>query len=216
MKTSTSLSALAPALVKVHKALKIVVKDSTNPHFKNKYASLEGINESVRPLLATNGFALIQGVTVPTTDAEGHLTSMTLTTTLLHESGEWISNDVVMPLDKPSAQGAGSAVTYGRRYGLSSLLALSTDEDDDGAAASVARPAAASPAARTDPLIMPMGKAKGQPNRDQTTEALTSALAWAKEKDKFPEWRIQVEGELARRRQAGEHPAGPDSDDLPF
>ena len=78
-------------------------------------------------------------------------------------------------------------------------------------------PAAAAPSAprESDPLKMPCGSTKGEPNRTQSTEHLTKALNWAKEKDKFPEWRIQVEAELARRRQSGEDDEL-DSSELPF
>lgn len=38
----------------------------------------------------------------------------------------------VMPLAKADPQGAGSAITYARRYALVSMLGLNVDEDDDG------------------------------------------------------------------------------------
>lgn len=149
MKQSAEIAKLAVALVKVHAELKAIGKDSTNPFFKNKYASLDVITETVRPLLAKNGLSLIQG-TSPVTEVAGRLTALTIETTLLHESGEWIATAVTMPVgtvatkdkqgnvvsDEPTAQTAGGAVTYGRRYGLALLLALTTDEDDDGAQAS--------------------------------------------------------------------------------
>jgi hypothetical protein len=63
-------------------------------------------------------------------------TGVCVTTMLLHTSGQWIAFDYQMPLEKPTAQSVGSAITYGRRYGLGSILALATEEDDDGQAAS--------------------------------------------------------------------------------
>jgi hypothetical protein len=62
-------------------------------------------------------------------------------TRLIHTSGEWLASVVPVPVAKGDAHGLGSALSYGRRYGISALLALSTDEDDDGNAAAKAPPA---------------------------------------------------------------------------
>lgn len=132
MKTSSTLAALAPALAKVNAELRTIVKDSTNPHFKNSYASLDTILETVRPILTKHGLSLLQGASTPHTDESGRIAAFSVETMLLHTSGEFISNSAVMPLAKADPQGAGGAMTYGRRYGVSALLALATDEDDDG------------------------------------------------------------------------------------
>jgi hypothetical protein len=63
--------------------------------------------------------------------------SVTVESRIIHTSGEWISTTVTIPVTKPDAHGLGSALTYGRRYSVSALLAISADEDDD-ANASVA------------------------------------------------------------------------------
>jgi hypothetical protein len=127
---SNEINLIAKALVAVQSELVPVIKDSTNPHFKNDYASLEAITEYVRPLLAKNGLAVLQG--------GGEMTNggLSISTTLVHESGQWISSSLEMPLEKATPQSAGSAITYGRRYGLAAFLALTTEEDDDGEAAS--------------------------------------------------------------------------------
>ena len=57
-------------------------------------------------------------------------------TILAHESGEWIQSDLCLPLAKHDPQGVGSAVTYGRRYGLAAIVGIVADIDDDGNAAS--------------------------------------------------------------------------------
>jgi hypothetical protein len=92
--------------------------------------------DEVRPILAKHGLTVIQGMTVPHTDDNGAVRSFVLETMLLHKSGEFLTNAAVMPVSKNDAQGVGSAITYGRRYGVSALLALATDEDDDGNAGS--------------------------------------------------------------------------------
>jgi hypothetical protein len=63
-------------------------------------------------------------------------------TRVLHTSGEWLAGLVTLPVEKSTAQGTGSAISYGRRYGLSALLGL-TAEDDDGQAASAPKSAPA-------------------------------------------------------------------------
>ncbi|EAE2768887.1 TPA: ERF family protein, partial [Listeria monocytogenes] len=58
-------------------------------------------------------------------------------TILMHASGEFVEFDPFMlPLDKNTAQGAGSALTYARRYTLSAAFGIASDEDDDGNSAS--------------------------------------------------------------------------------
>jgi hypothetical protein len=134
MKSSESVAAIAPALVKAGAALGPIGKDATNPAFRNKYATLDAIMEQVRPVLAAHGLCVLQGVTHPET-VDGRVIGLSVETRLLHLSGEWVSTVVTLPVEKATAQGAGSAISYGRRYGLSAILGL-TAEDDDGNAAS--------------------------------------------------------------------------------
>jgi len=153
MKTSASITAVAPALVAAGADLGPVIKDATNPAFRNRYATLDAIMEQVRPVLAKHKLAVCQGVVHPET-ADGRLLSLSVETTILHASGEWIATSVALPVEKVTAQGVGSAISYGRRYGLSAMLGL-TAEDDDGNAASVpsavAAPAKAAPASTPEP-----------------------------------------------------------------
>ena len=135
MKTSESLANLAPALVKASAELRAITKDSTNPHFKSTYASLDTIIDAVRPVLSKYGIAIVQGANTPHTDEAGRVTAFTVETMLLHASGEYLTNAVIMPMGKADPQGAGAAVTYGRRYALSAMLSLATEDDDDGNAA---------------------------------------------------------------------------------
>jgi hypothetical protein len=54
-----------------------------------------------------------------------------LETTLYHTSGEWISGTQLVNPVKNDPQGLGSAITYARRYSLSAILGLVSDDDDD-------------------------------------------------------------------------------------
>lgn len=116
---------LSQALVKFHANLKPIKKDAQNPFFKSDYLTLSGILDAVRQPLAANGLAVIQSMRVQ--DA-----TTILITKLLHESGEEMVSEMIMPvLSDP--QKMGSLLTYYKRYQLQALLLISTsDEDDDG------------------------------------------------------------------------------------
>jgi hypothetical protein len=149
MRQSETVAAVGKALAAAQAEIKTVAKDRTNPHFKNRYATLDAIMEAVRPVLAKHGLSIVQGCTLPN-EVDGRLVLFAVETMVLHASGEYLSNMVYMPIAKQSAQDAGSALTYGRRYGVSALLSLATDDDDDGEQASAPqRQAAPAAAART-------------------------------------------------------------------
>ena len=134
MNQSESIANLALALSIVQGKLTHAKKDSANPFFKSKYADLESVWDSCRELLASNGLAVMQ---FPGEYLEG---SMFLTTIITHKSGEWIGQEMSVPVTKPDAQGAGSALTYMRRYALAAVVGV-VQADDDGNAASSPKPA---------------------------------------------------------------------------
>lgn len=133
MKSSETLGQISPALVAALSELRGVAKDSKNPHFRNDYASLEAVTETARPVLAAHGLAFMQGL------GEYVGGAMTVSTRILHESGEWIESDFQMPVAKSDPQGTASASTYARRYSLMGILGLPA-VDDDGEAASQPAP----------------------------------------------------------------------------
>jgi hypothetical protein len=59
---------------------------------------------------------------------------MTLDTMIVHESGEWIEGSFEIPLGKTDPQGAGSAISYARRYALMAALNMPAVDDDGNAA----------------------------------------------------------------------------------
>ncbi len=125
MNRSDPITELAAAFVKASGELKNPSFDTTNPFFKNKYASLATVRDTVTPILAKHGLSVIQFL--------GHKEGgITCETTLLHTSGQWLSETLYMPATKPDAQGYGSAITYARRYALMALCGVVGDEDDDG------------------------------------------------------------------------------------
>lgn len=97
---------------------------------KLKYATLKAILKTVRPLLAKHGVCLIQ-------ESRTENNKVTITTYLLHKSGEWIASEPYsLSAVSAEAQEIGSATTYARRYSLSSFLGIGAEDDDDGNAAS--------------------------------------------------------------------------------
>jgi hypothetical protein len=128
---SESIANLAAALSVVQGKMSHAVKDSANPFFKSKYADLESVWDACRSLLAENGLAVMQFPGLYT----DHDKSMSLTTIISHKSGEFISQEMSVPVTKADAQGAGSAITYMRRYALAAVVGV-VQADDDGNAAS--------------------------------------------------------------------------------
>jgi hypothetical protein len=115
---------LSQALVKFQSQLKPVAKESENPFFKSSYADLSTILQAVMPLLSSNGLAVIQPMKVQD--------GMTiLITRLVHESGESIESEMILP-PHADPQKYGALITYYKRYQIQALLGINTEEDDDG------------------------------------------------------------------------------------
>jgi hypothetical protein len=126
---SGEIANLAKALGAVQAELKIAIKDKANSFFKSKYADLQTVVDTARPLLVKNGLSVVQ---LP----GGNGQTVTVRTVLLHESGEWLSDDgLAMVPVKTDPQGIASCITYARRYGYMSVIGIVSDDDDDGEAA---------------------------------------------------------------------------------
>lgn len=129
---SQDITKLAKALLNVQRQLLPAARDATNPFTKSRYATLNSVMAASRDALLDNGIWLCQcPVPVEAPGAIGLMTKLTHT-----ESGQWQSSLTVVPLPKADPQGMGSAITYARRYALTAMLGLVT-EDDDGEAASL-------------------------------------------------------------------------------
>ena len=126
---SEQIDKLATALSKAQAVMEAAAKNKRNPHFNSAYADLASIIESVRKPLTDNGLAFTQ--TIQTMQ-----TGLSLETTLLHTSGQWLRSEY--PLIQGTAQQTGSSLTYARRYSLSSIAGIAADEDDDANAATQA------------------------------------------------------------------------------
>jgi hypothetical protein len=125
MKTSESIANIAKALAAFQKEVKQPEKSGENPHFKSKYVTLDGTVKAIHDCAPTHGLSYVQ---MPVTNESG----VGVVTLIMHESGEFIQMDpFILPMDKKTAQGAGSATTYARRYSLSAAFGIVSDLDDD-------------------------------------------------------------------------------------
>lgn len=118
-------------LLEFQNSIEVIKKDGKNSFFKkpdgkaSTYATLPNILAEVKPII--NALKLV--VTQPI--QEGKVFTVITCT----ESGDAVHSSIDLP-SGVNPQNLGSAITYFRRYTLTSLLALEIDEDDDGNAAS--------------------------------------------------------------------------------
>jgi hypothetical protein len=125
---SPELDQLATALAIAQGSIQGAVKDRTNPAFKSSYADLSSVWDACRAALSRNGLSVSQH---PGRLEDG---SATVTTILLHKSGQHIASVcAALPRDQSPAA-VGSVVTYLRRYALAAAVGVAP-EDDDGQAA---------------------------------------------------------------------------------
>ena len=128
MEKSESIKNLAIAMCKAQGEMGGAHKDANNLFFKSKYADLGSVIEVVKEPFATNGLSYVQ---FPINDGD----RIGVETILMHQSGEWLSHQFTVKATKQDAQGAGSVITYCKRYGLQAVAGIPS-EDDDGDAAS--------------------------------------------------------------------------------
>ena len=148
---------IAAALAKAQADMQNPGFDSTNPHFKNKFASLAAVRNAVVPVFAKHGIAVSQDLA----SVEGAVSCKTI---LTHSSGQqMVFGPLVLPVSKNDAQGFGSAATYARRYHLMAVACVVGDDDDDANAAT-GKPATAI-------------KAEAKPVPEDVWIALTDAAA---------------------------------------
>lgn len=133
---SENVNELAAALAKAQAAIDNAKKNKKNPHLGNHYADLASVRDAITKPLASQGIAVVQ------TFATAPEKSVTVETTLMHSSGQWVRSSLTMPVPEGGkqnpAQVLGSVISYARRYALSAIVNISADDDDDAAAVPVA------------------------------------------------------------------------------
>lgn len=130
MRTSNELKNLAIAFVKAQTQMGSAHKGAVNPYYESRYADLQSVLEVIKPALAANGLAFLQ-FPISADGVAG------VTTRLLHESGEWIEDDFLLPISQKNPQAVGSCVSYARRYSMQSICGIAAEDDDGNAASNV-------------------------------------------------------------------------------
>lgn len=130
MKKSESIAEISKALSAFQDEVIQPQKSAANPFFKSKYTPFDDIVKTVNTFAPKHGLSFTQWAL--TDDNKTGVATM-----IMHTSGEWIEfPPLFLPADKNTAQGAGSVVTYAKRYSLAAVFGIASDEDDDGNAAS--------------------------------------------------------------------------------
>lgn len=124
MKHSEQIQEIAAALSKAQGELEDASKDGKANY--GKFATLAAVLQEIRPVFSKYGLAIVQ---VPWTNKD-NAGAFTLTTTLVHSSGQWMSGELELILDKSNMQGIGSAISYARRYMASAMSGVSQEDDD--------------------------------------------------------------------------------------
>jgi len=131
MEKSEKIGAIAGALAKaqsqfpsIERTEKVDYITKTGVKIRYSYAPLAEIIKATKKSLGDNELCIVQAVQ---TDDSGVI----IETMLAHSSGEWIASSYTIAGEAKDPQTMGSLITYGRRYGLSSLLDIAADEDDD-------------------------------------------------------------------------------------
>ncbi len=167
---ATGTPGLAKALCAAQSAMAPAKKELSNPFFKSMYADLAGIIDAIRKPFGDNGLSYVQL-------ASSDKTGVTVTTRLMHVSGEQIESSLWMPLEKLTPQSIGSAITYASRYGLRAMAGVPA-EDDDGNSAS-----------KSDKIPAPVGmegiKAQLSDTKQRTHQAVTFRYGNSKGKSSF-------------------------------
>lgn len=140
MKTSESIAEVSKALTTAWGNIKnpkhnqkVEVKTKNGYTYTFNYTDLGGLIDEVRPHLKENGITIIQE---PYTEVGESGRLICIETMLLHSSGEWMkSNPLKMPALN-SIQDVGGQITYLKRYSLSAMLGVSSEEDNDSNLAS--------------------------------------------------------------------------------
>ena len=126
--SSENVKELAKSMIGVQQELVPALKDGINDYTQSSYATLKSVMEVCKSILLSHGIWLTQ---YPVPVNSGNLG---LVTKIVHAaSGQWQSSLIEMPLAKSDPQGYSSAITYARRYGLSAMIGIITEDDGEGA-----------------------------------------------------------------------------------
>src|SRR5436190_618514 len=107
VRRSDQVEQIALALSKAQGKIKAAERDSKNPFYKSTYSSLSAVWDACREALSENEIAVVQPLS-----GSGRLA--VITTLLLHSSGQWIEERLILTAREDTPQAIASAATYGR------------------------------------------------------------------------------------------------------
>jgi len=109
--------------------------ENTKKAHKYKYAPLEIVINTIRPMLGEHGLGFQQYVILSDDEKKVYISTI-----IFHESGQYIEYEpIAIPIDYDqksvnASQAVGVAITYARRYALSAILGINSEDDTDGKA----------------------------------------------------------------------------------
>jgi hypothetical protein len=185
---------LVSALVKASAEIKTAKKDAENPFFKSKYSDLPSIVDACKSALLKNNLVVTQSTTL--------VNGVTaLVTTLHHTSGQWIRGYYPVTAVKADPQAMGSAITYARRYALSAIVGVVSEDDDDGESA-MGRSVYSAPKRNGIEYIEPVSRVTTQGNSEEPIKATATAdgaIDWKSVKIHFGKNKDMALGSLTPR-----------------
>lgn len=200
MERSESIGQLAAALSKAQKSYKPLKKEAYNPYFNSKYADLAAIIEATSDSLCDNELSVIQ---LPSFKNG----KVTVNTMLLHSSGEFISEELPIPVphqkdkdtgeirEKDDPQSISICTSYARRIAQQAILNVSGEDDTDGNAVSGKSQPPPKPLPKVNqkpaepkntprPKDEPIQKTDGLPTKEEQTKINETVREWMQKVDK--------------------------------
>ena len=131
MEMSPEINELVAAMARAQAKMAAALKSSENPHFRSKYADYTSVRDAALPALNSEALAVFQ---FPRCGSNESGFFVEVETVITHATGQFMRDTLTIPVSKPDAQGVGSAIQYGRRYALGSIVGVGAEDDDGNAA----------------------------------------------------------------------------------
>lgn len=135
MKTSESITEISKALSKAWGTIEnpkhnktVRVQTKKGGQYTFEYTDLGGILDAIKPCFKENNLAVTQSAG---TEINNNQLFVVVKTRINHSSGEWMESSPLTVIANNSIQDMGGQITYLKRYSLSAMLGISTEEDDD-------------------------------------------------------------------------------------
>ncbi len=164
------------AMLECQREVEHATKDSKNPHLKNRYASLNSVLDTIKPVANKHGLVITQLVMAVPQDRFPGMACVQ--TKVVHaDTGAFLEDNQTIPMPKNDPQGLGSAITYARRYGLISMFGIGSEDDDGNSASGVG----GGVAARVDanPVARPVAAVVDKPATSEQVKAVEQKLSAA-------------------------------------